>query len=185
VAVLVVALLQRRLLQAVVLLTAVAAVSALVFAAPITARVQAQFGTSATASTEVPQTIGYRVRVWQRDFLPLMERAVPYGTGNELPSSVLFQNTENQYISLVLRGGVLLLLSGLAALVLAAAAVFRAARRPTELTGAAAGAALGIVLFLPFASMVWPYVTNAGFPQAWLSLAGAVVGAATIRRFAR
>ena len=185
VAVLVVALLQRRLAQAVALLVVAGVASSLLFAAPLAARIEAQIAPEASTSTEVPQTIAYRIEVWQRDFLPLLERAVPYGIGNELPQSVLFQNTENQYISLVLRGGVLLLLAAGAAMVLATAAVARAARRPGELTGAVAGAALGVVLFLPVASMIWPYLTNAGFPQAWLSLAGAVVGAAAARRAVR
>jgi hypothetical protein len=181
VAVLLLAFLQKRLAQAVALVTLAGVVSSVLFAAPLAARIQAQVAPESTTSTEVPQTIAYRIGVWQRDFLPLLERAVPYGVGNELPQSVLFQNTENQYISLTLRGGVLLLLAGIAAVVCVAAAVAGAARRPRELPGAAAGAALGVVLFLPVASMIWPYLTNAGFPQAWLSLAGAVVGAAAGR----
>ena len=182
VTVLVVALLQRRLLEAMALLVVAAAVSGVLFAAPISARIEQQFAPRDSATSEAPATIAYRLEVWQRDFLPLMERAVPYGIGNELPESVLFQNTENQYISLMLRGGILFLLSGLAAMVLAAAAVAGVASRPRELSGATAGAALGVIVFLPLACLIWPYVTNAGFPQAWLSVAGAAVGAAAGRR---
>lgn len=181
-AVFVVAAVQRRLGTAVLLVGILAAGGATVFAAPIAARVQAQVSTSASTSTEVPQTIAYRFSVWERDFLPLMERSVSYGVSNELPESVIFQNTENQYIALVLRGGVLMLLISVVSMTAIGLAVRRATRAPDPVVAVTASAALAVLLFLPVAAMVWPYLTNAGFPQSWLPIAGAVVGAAAARR---
>jgi hypothetical protein len=180
-AVLLVALRRGRVAQALLLLSAVAGVSMLLFAGPISERIAAQSTRSATSvnassTTLLPQTLSYRISVWQRDYVPLLERAVPLGVSNELPASVVFKHAENQYITLVLRGGVLLLLGAVAALVLIGRELRRAARDP-GLVGTTALAALSVLVLLPVAAMIWPYLTNAGFPQAFLALAGAVAGA--------
>jgi hypothetical protein len=179
-AVLVAAALQRRLTAAVLLLAVVCAAATVAFSGPLSARFEAQTAARAATPSLLPQTVAYRVEVWERDFVPLLERALPVGIANDLPESVLFQNTENQYISLVLRGGAPLLLAAVVAVAAVGAAVGAARRRP-DVTGAAAAAAVGVVVLLPLASTVWPYLTNAGFPQTWLALAGAVAGAARAR----
>jgi hypothetical protein len=179
-AVLLVAVRRGRVAQALLLLSAVAGLSMLLFAGPISQRIQAQSTRTATtvnasSSTLLPQTLSYRISVWQRDYVPLLERAVPLGVSNELPASVVFKHAENQYITLVLRGGVLLLLGAVSALVLIGRELQRAARDP-GLVGTVAVAALAVLVLLPVAAMIWPYLTNAGFPQAFLALAGAVAG---------
>jgi hypothetical protein len=179
VAVLVVGFLQRRFGVALALVSVAAVTTAFMFAAPLSARINAQFQTP-TASNQVPQTISYRIEIWRRDFLPLLGRSVGKGISNELPETVIFQNTENEYISLVLRGGVLQLLCGAGAVALAGGATAAAARRDDDLAGATSGVALGIVVFLPVACMIWPYLTNAGFPQAWIALAGSAVAASSL-----
>jgi hypothetical protein len=176
---------QGRLRQAMVLLVATTGVAGLLFSGPIAARfaeqqVNTTVSQNATGPRFVPQTIAYRFTVWNRDYVPLLERAVPYGIDNELPDSIVFKHAENQYITTALRGGVLLLIGMVSAFVLLGADLHRLGRRD-DLVGAVAGALLGILLFLPVTAMIWPYVTNAGFPQAFLSLTGAVAGAAAAR----
>lgn len=179
-AVLVVAARRGQVGRAFLVLSVVGGLSVLLFAGPIGERVTAQSARSATSvnagvSSLLPQTLSYRISVWERDYVPLLERAVPLGLSNELPASVVFQHAENQYITLVLRGGVLLLLGAVAALVLIGRELRSAARGP-GLAGIVAQAALAVLLLLPLAAMIWPYLTNAGFPQAFLALAGAVAG---------
>jgi O-antigen ligase len=182
-AVLLVAAMQRRLAPAVVLLAVVAAVSAALFAGPITHRLALQTASSsATSHSVVPQTVAYRLEVWRRDYVPLLEPALPWGVGNDLPESVLFQHAENQYLTLLLRGGIALLVAVLMVWVAIGVRLARVARRGSELGGVVAGALLAVLVFLPLTSMAWPYLTNAGFPQAWLSLAGAASAAGLARK---
>lgn len=187
VAVLVVSFLQGRLLPAVLLLGVAGALVSVVFSAQIADRVTEQSTTSVVSvggSTLLPQTLAYRLSVWDRDYLPLVEQAVPYGISNDLPDSALFRHAENQYLLIVLRGGVLLLLATAVAVGAVALGLLRTSRGRRDLPGTLAGALFGVVLFLPVAAMIWPYLTNAGFPQAFLSLAGATAGA-TARRAVR
>ena len=176
VAVLVIAARARRFGQAAALLAISLGVAGVLFSAPISSRWQEQSTTSVVAvnssSTVVPQTIAYRISVWERDYVPLLGQAVPYGIANELPATAVFRHAENQYLLLLLRGGVPLLLAAVNALVL----VGRDLRRAE---GPAASAALGVLVFLPLAGLVWPYLSNAGLPQVLLGLAGA---ATAVRR---
>jgi hypothetical protein len=187
VAVVVVAVLQGRLLQAVGLLAVTAGLVGVLFAGTINARIAEQSRSSAVALHDgrqqlVPQTIAYRFAVWNRDYVPLLGRAVPFGVANELPESAVFQHAENEYILLALRGGVLLLLGAITAMLVLGRDLHRSARRHTGLTGVTAGAMLGAVAFLPLAAMIWPYLTNAGFPQAFFALTGAAAGPALLVR---
>jgi hypothetical protein len=182
VTILIVAALQRRLAEAVVLLVIAGAASMVLFSGPISQRLDQQTLTaSPTTGSVLPQTLAYRMYIWERDYLPLVERSVPYGIGNELPESVLFEFVENQYLTLALRGGVLLLVSAAAGMVLVGVSLGRI-RRNDDLVGTVAGACLAVLVFLPFAAMVWPYLTNAGFPQSWIPIAGAVTGVAAAQR---
>jgi hypothetical protein len=169
---------QRRLGRSALVLAAGVVAVALLLPGPVSDRVDQQTASqSPTTHSLVPQTLSYRIEVWQRDFLPLVERSVPYGIGNELPASVVFRHPENGFLTLILRGGFLYLIAAVTALVAAGLALARA-RGVRGLVGDLAGALLAVLLVLPLASMVWPYLSNAGFPQSWTALAGATVGAA-------
>ncbi len=128
-----------------------------------------------------PQTVSYRIYVWKRDYLPLLSESSVTGFGNTLPETAKFQHTENQYITLLLRGGVVLLLAGLGViLVLGMEARFGQTRRllfslegsdisvlrASEVTALSAG-----LLW-----MVWPYLTNVGQGQTF-AVMSAMVGA--------
>jgi hypothetical protein len=188
VTVLLVAVLHGRLVDALTALALAFGVAGILFSGPISARITEQSTTTTVAVNDsrtgvVPQTIAYRISVWERDYVPLLERSVPAGVGNELPASAVFQHAENQYILLLLRGGVLLLLAAVVALALVGRRLLAVCREDGTV-GSAASAALCVLLFLPVAGMVWPYLSNAGLPQALLSLSGGALGAAA-RRNAR
>lgn len=122
----------------------------------------------------LPQTVAYRVLVWERDFLPLLRQAAGAGVGNDLPSTVQFAHTENQYFTWILRGGLLLAATGIAVLIvmfLEAVSAFRRASTHRETLAAL----VGVVVFVPAAMTIWPYLTNAGLPLALFSFAGAAM----------
>ncbi|KGM12172.1 hypothetical protein [Cellulomonas bogoriensis] len=182
-AVLVAAAVVRRLGRAILLLAVLAAVVGALFSTALDARMEEQT-TPAAGTTEglLPQTVQYRMLVWERDYLPLLSRAAGVGIGIDTPSSVQFDSTENQYLTLVLRGGVGLLLAAVVGLVALGARARRTARSRDGTESAAAATVLGILLFLPFAALIWPYLTNAGFPQSLLGFAGAALAADRWRR---
>jgi hypothetical protein len=168
--------------RASVALVVVAVVGGTVFAGPISARIAEQEVTTALVENAqyppiVPQTIIYRLTVWNRDYVPLLQRAVPRGVSNDLPKSVLFAHSENAYITLMLRGGLLLVVATVFVMVLLGRDLARWGRRD-DITSAVADGLLCVLLFLPVATMIWPYFTNAGFPQTFFAMTGAVTGAA-------
>lgn len=176
---------RQRLARSVTALVAVGLVGGLLFAGPIASRIAEQQVTTALVENPqypdvVPQTIVYRLTIWDRDYLPLLERALPRGLSNELPDSVLFAHSENAYITVTLRGGLLLLCAAVLAMIVLGRDLARWGRRST-LDSGVADALLGVLLFLPVATMIWPYFTNSGFPQTFFAMTGAVTGAALAR----
>lgn len=191
-AVLIAAVLLRRPVRAVLGLGLLAAVALVLAQSAISERVDQQ--TTVTEDTPagglLPQTLAYRVVVWERDYLPLLARAVGVGLGNDLPEDIIFGSTENQVFTFVLRGGLALALAGYAvvvAVLIAAYTRFRAASRlPSEAADAAplqaaAAALVGITALVPVTTMIWPYLSNAGFVQAFAALAGLVLGGGSLR----
>ncbi|GAA2721758.1 hypothetical protein [Cellulomonas aerilata] len=138
--------------------------------------------TSATGMSDgvVPQTLAFRIQVWQNDYIPLLAEAAPLGLSVG-PNDVAFKFTESQYITLILRGGVGLLLVTAISLIVLARRSWRAARMEDGSVRAASAAVFGVLVFLPVACLIWPYVTNAGTPQSLFAAAGAVVGLAGSR----
>ena len=180
VAILVAAARARRLTRALAVLLAVGVAAAVFASGPLSERLEAQVGGSETG--EVPQTLEYRILVWQRDFLPLLEGAAALGYGNEMPASVIFDSTENQFLTLALRGGIWLVLGAVVAFLCLTLRASRHARTADGPTRAAALTCFGVLAFLPAAAMVWPYVTNAGFSQMIMGFAGAALALEPRRR---
>lgn len=181
VAVLLAALFARRLVRAVAVLAVLAAVALLVFPEAIADRTEQQTtATEATAALGGPdagflQTLQYRVLVWQRDYLPVVAEAAPIGLGTEKVEGALFASTENQNLTYVLRGGIGLVAAAWLAMGAIAVRALRHARAPANPSRSGALALVGVVSFLPAATMVWPYVSNAGLSYALVAIAGAVL----------
>ena len=181
VAVLVSALLARRLFRAVGVLAVLAVAALLVFPEAIADRAEQQ--TSSTASTAgvagadvgALQTLQYRIVIWQRDYLPVVSNAAPVGLGTEKVDSALFASTENQLLTYVLRGGIGLVAMAYVAMGALAWRAFRHSWAPANPARSGALALVGVMSFLPAASMVWPYISNAGLSYALVAIAGAVL----------
>jgi len=177
VAFLVAAVLVRRPGRALLLLSGLSLVAAVVFQSVLVDRIEDQStAASGTSDGLLPQTVAYRVLVWQRDYLPLLARGAAYGLGNDLPDSVFFPSTENQYLTFLLRGGVVLLAAAIAAVVAVLVRALAVARDGAGPELPAAAAIAGVLAFLPAAAMLWPYLTNAGLPAMLFAAGGAVLG---------
>ncbi|OLT41893.1 hypothetical protein BJF86_02485 [Serinicoccus sp. CNJ-927] len=56
----------------------------------------------------LPETVAYRIFIWQRDYIPLLRQSPVVGFGTDAPPSVMFTSTENQFVTYMLRGGLFL-----------------------------------------------------------------------------
>jgi hypothetical protein len=178
-AVLVASVLARRLPRALAVLTALGVAAVLAFPTVLADRLQAQqTQTAYTAGGAAPQTLQYRFLIWQRDYLPLMAQAAPLGLGTDTPEGVLFDATENENITWVLRGGVGLLALGWTTVVALGVRALRHARGAEGPARSTAMVLTAVIAFLPAATMVWPYLTNAGLPLALFGISGAALGLA-------
>lgn len=168
--------LYQRTLRMIAIMGAAAAVATVLFFPALQLRYEQQFGSQSSVSTSsTPQTLSYRLQIWHDQFLPVVEAHPVLGYANRLPPDAAFQHTDNEYLTLLLRGGVPLLLAAgvmVGGVTAAGMRLSRAAPSPEE---RALGRAVAIAAICPvLMGIIWPYVTNAGFGEAWLGLAGAV-----------
>jgi len=127
---------------------------------------------SQTAVPLLPQTISYRLQVWTEQYLPEVLRSPLVGWGPQLPAAISWRFTESLYLTLLMRGGVLLLLA-YAAFVVATWVVAR--RTPAdaapERRAVAAVVATTAVLFAVMQT-INPYFTSVGYPHVLWALLG-------------
>jgi hypothetical protein len=152
-----------------------------VFGSLLSQRAQLQYATSPGQSNGlVPQTIAYRYDVWTTQFLPALTGRWLTGWGpccstpTDLPSGLGWDFTESVYLTLLLRGGVILL-AGYAVLMWAFASVSRrAAREPARPAADRAAANVLFFLVLALVPLQWiePYFIDDGLPQLVWGLAG-------------
>lgn len=69
------------------------------------ARAYAQPGLTLSTNGTLPASVAYRLAVWTQEFLPTIGRNIVTGYGPELPPGAVWQYTESQYVTLLLRGG--------------------------------------------------------------------------------
>lgn len=134
-----------------------------------------------TAEGFLPQTLQYRILIWQRDYLPLVDDALLIGVNGGQPV-VHFESSESGYLTLLFRGGLpLLIATTLLLLAIALRAWDQSHRGVTQLDRLTGAALFAVMAFLPVAAMFWPYVTNAGFPQTLFALAGCFLNSPSLR----
>jgi hypothetical protein len=122
----------------------------------------------------VPNTIADRIQVWTRQYLPALSGRWITGYGPLLPPTVTWQYTDSVYVTLILRGG-LVLLALYAALMAGFVAVARQtvnARAPEP--RAVANALLVLVLVLVPLQTIATYFTTSGLPEVTWILAALV-----------
>ena len=153
----------------------VAAVAAgLLFGSAIGKRVSEELspGAQSSQSSVLPQTLQFRWEVWTGQYVPAIEQRPLTGYGDVTPPSVRWPYTESQYVTLLMEGGLpLLLLFG--ALTWAMVRRGRACARSPDPMDQALGRALVVsVVALAIMDVVWPFMSNGGLPQVlWALLA--------------
>jgi hypothetical protein len=140
----------------------------------VTGQIEGQLPTYTLKATTswLPPNVAFRVEVWRDQYLPVVSQHLLLGYGPGVPASVTWDSTESLYITLLMRGGVPLLLA-FVALVVAMWMAARAAERSPESQDHALGLTLTtVVLVMTFMHVIHPYFTDAGFPHAlWILLA--------------
>jgi hypothetical protein len=148
-------------------------VVAILFGPLIASRYHDQFVTNAPVKQRpyLPRNFNFRIDVWTSQYVPVLERHLTTGYGPDLPPSLAFKYTESVYVTLLLRGGLpLLVIYG----ALMAALALRA--RDVKDDGAPEVRAVAHVVFLVvvlalFMQMVTNYFVNSGFPFLLWALA--------------
>jgi len=173
----------RRLRRVALFVLASLAVLFLLFAPIFESRYVLQFQPNVAGGGNpfVPETLAYRYDVWTQQYLPALSGRWIAGYGPELPPDIHWRYTESMYITLLLRGG-LLLLAVYGGLMLALAL---AARRLTDDSDpdrrAVARVVFAIVILLVPLHFVMPYFINVGLPHLLWGLAGLLM-ADVVRR---
>ncbi|MGW9565547.1 hypothetical protein [Prescottella equi] len=140
---------------------------------------------SANSGGELPQTIAYRLNVWQRDFLPIIGEHFWTGYGPTSEADAVFAYPESMYIAVLLRGGVLLLLALIVLLIVAVVVAYRGAGASApewRSAGAVATAVVAATPFLVCAMVIHPYLNDAGVSQLFFLFLGVAAAAAASRR---
>lgn len=157
----------------------------LAFLPMVMERVEAQ--STATAATPtagdsiLPQTILYRLLVWSDQYIPALRGMWVTGYGAADPPGISWGHTESGYLTLILRGGLLLLLAAMVVVYLSWRTA-RVALPALEVRSDAAIAAtvMTLAVMMPVVNFFFPYFTASGLPQPmWVvwGLLASVVGA--------
>jgi hypothetical protein len=164
-----------------VFMVGLAALVAIVVCLPvISQRASLQYGNgpSSPGGSVVPASISYRYDIWSEQYIPAVREHWLTGYGPEIPPEIHWQYTESLYLTLLLRGGIVLLLAFIA-LMITAALRAKTAANARDPGGRAAGRALLVaVLALVALHGEIPYFVNAGLPHVFWILV-AVVGSRT------
>jgi O-antigen/teichoic acid export membrane protein len=144
-----------------------------VFGPILITRYRQQFAFSAPVKQipYLPETINFRIAVWTTEFIPLIAKHLVTGFGPDTPPDLSFSYTESVYVTLLLRGGVLLLLLYAGLMITLA---FRARdfwNDPDTERRAVAQTLLVVIFLVVFMQMTTNYFVNAGFPFIFWILA--------------
>jgi hypothetical protein len=164
----------RGLGRVMVALVAVLAIGLVVFGGRIDARYASEFNQSPGEgrSAAVPQTVQYRYDLWTNQLLPLLKGHELTGYGPDLPSQLQnFPFTESLYISLLYRGGVILLVVWIALFTAMGLAAFKSTRDRDPLQQALGVALVAAIVCLVFMQALEADFTDDGMPQVlWMLL---------------
>jgi hypothetical protein len=147
-----------------------------VFWPVIFARIQDQgLARSDRTGTLVPAALTYRWEIWVNQYFPAVLGSPLTGYGPILPDVVKFPFTESVYLSLLMRGGALLL----AAYLLWMGSIIYTAklslsRFPSEVENDLARVLLGVSVALVPMQLLFPYLLASGVPQVFWLIAGLV-----------
>lgn len=154
------------------------------FGSHLSGRLDQQWASSADGGL-LPQTIDYRIEVWTEQYLPLVGRYWPLGFGTGVPPGVDWVYTESGYLTLLLRGGLPLVVLGVVLLVNAYVTADRVEAWRVGADRAVALCALALALALIPMNVVWPYLMNSGLSQGFFVVLGLVRAAGPMTATAR
>lgn len=151
-------------------ITAISIVGLLVAGDVLASRVEQQFDPS--SDTVLGENIDDRLAIWSEDFSEPLKEHWPLGYGPGIPPGVDWPHTESLYLTLVLRGGVLLLGIFLLFFLIVEQAAWRA-RKSSQPVDRVVSSTLAVLVPGTFVMhLVFPYFTSSGFPQVfWILLA--------------
>lgn len=156
----------------------IAAAIAICVVGPVLAtRFDQQFGAVAGSnrSSLQPQTVEFRENVWTQQYLPAIARRPAAGYGVVLPSTIQWQYPESQYIAVLIEGGYPLLLMYVLLLWGMIDQARRAARSRDPVEQALGRSLIVCSVSLFALGIIWPFLSNGGFPQVvWCLFALAV-----------
>lgn len=124
----------------------------------------------------VPRTIYFRYKIWKDEYLPVLEDRWVTGYGPDIPPDAKWKYTESVYVTMLLRGGVLLLFIYAAFMVKLLLEGRQLVRAGPALEAGIGSATVAIVLVLAVTQVIATYFTTSGAPQVIWTLA-ALVGA--------
>lgn len=136
-------------------------------------RLTQQFTLQAPVKTipYLPQNLNFRITVWTTEFLPVIGKHLTTGYGPDFPPGLAFSYTESVYVTILLRGGLPLLLL-YAGLMVVIALRARGLRNNAEVERRAiAQVLLVVVVLIVFMQLTTNYFVNAGFPFLFWVLA--------------
>jgi hypothetical protein len=149
----------------------------LVFSPLLTSRYDQQFGPDVAMSNRpdyIPQTLWSRYLIWDQQYAPALAEddrwLIGYGPG--VPVEVDWQYTETLYITLIMRGGVVLLGIYVALMLMVAARARRLARSEDPSTRAIARVVYLSIILMAFMHLVANYFVISGFPHLLWPLLG-------------
>jgi len=149
------------------------------FGSYLVQRLHTQYDVTAgsSGSAAVPQTINYRFQIWTQQYFPAIGARPFDGYGPSLPPSITWPDTESEYVTLLMWGGIPLLLSFVGMMW----ALFARARSMARPDGdepsrwAMARAVVVLVVVLYPINAIFPYSTTGGLPQAMWVLVGILI----------
>jgi hypothetical protein len=153
-------------------------VLAVLFGPLIAGRYHEQFVTYAPVKQRpyLPQNFNFRIDVWTTEFVPVLKSHITTGYGPDLPPNLVFQYTESVYVTLLLRGGLpLLVIYGALMAALALRARDVKDDDAPEVRAVAHVVFLVVVLVL-FMQLATNYFVNSGFPFLFWVLAALLLG---------
>jgi hypothetical protein len=121
----------------------------------------------------IPNTVMDRIHNWTRQYLPALAGRWVTGFGPGIPSNVTWQFTDSVYVTIVLRGG-LVLLGIYATLMAGFVSIARPVTRGSRPATALAAALLTLVIVLIPLQLLATYFTTSGLPEVIWILAGLV-----------